>query len=214
MKPAPIDPPEIHQQLWHGYHGRVGYDIGANCGQSLSEMTKRFLTVFAFEPAEECADALEYWAGSGVTVLPIAVTDTDGDINLLALPDKIDTGQLVTQGTHGMEWDTEVPTAMLRTVNGRTIDSLVEEIPPPSFMKIDVEGHEMYVLAGASHTLVDYAPDLLIEFHTPKLHDEIIEFLEDHDYPEPVTVRHPHYRAGSSMWFQHGWIRAFAAVDR
>ncbi len=206
MKPAAIDPPEIHNSLWIGFNGTTGWDIGANCGQTLPEMTGRFSTVHAFEPAAECRPWLDKW--DAVTVWPIAVSDYDGQITLTELPDKIDTGQLVTAGTHGMEWNPDQPGALSRTVPARTVDSLAEELGPPDFLKIDVEGHEMRVLAGAWQTLTDHRPDLLIEFHAPELHLRILECLNHHGYRHIATVRHPHYEIGSPMWLQHGWVRA------
>ena len=213
IRPAPIDPPEIHRHLWDGFTGRVGWDIGSNTGQSLGEMTNRFEQVVAFEPAVECMPFLEPWAPR-VLVKQIAVSNVDGEIQLAALPDKIDTGQLVTPGTHGMEWSVDwtstQPADIVRTVASWRIDSLVEELPPPNFWKIDVEGHEMHVLDGAEQTITDYRPDMLIEFHNPQLYDEVIETLRQHGYTSIDTVRHPHYRHGSEMWHTHGWLRVFA----
>ncbi len=212
MKPAAIDPPEIHSQLWAGFHGTVGWDIGANCGQSLPEMTTRFTQVVAFEPADECKPWLSAWMARpkvNLVVSDYAVTDVDGPVTLTALPDKIDTGQLVTAGTVGMEWNPDGPGAVPRVVTGRTVDSLVEELPAPDFLKIDVEGHEIRVLSGAWQTLTDYQPDLLIEFHSADLYDGIIECLHQHGYQRLDTVRHPHYPKGGPMWHTHGWVRAF-----
>jgi len=210
MKPAVVDPPEIHNTLWHGINGTTGWDIGANCGQTLPEMTGRFHTVHAFEPAAECRPWLDTWTRHRVTVWDYAVSDLDGDIELTALPDKIDTGQLVTAGTHGMEWNPEQPGAVTRTVPARTVDSIAEQLGIPDFLKIDVEGHEMRVLAGAWQTLIDVRPDLLIEFHSPELHLRIQECLNHHGYRQIRTIRHPHYAIGTPMWLQHGWVRAAA----
>ncbi len=213
IRPAPIDPPEIHRRLWDGFQGREGWDIGSNVGQSLKEMTSRFQFVTAFEPATECLEFLEPWAKT-VTIKPIAVSNFDGSIALAALPDKIDTGQLVTPGTHGMEWSvdwtTEHPPEIVRTVPAARVDTLVEQIPPPNFWKIDVEGHEMHVLEGAAQTITDYHPDMLIEFHNPELYAACIECLTGHGYTGIETVRHPHYPTGSDMWHTHGWLRVFS----
>lgn len=206
MKPASIDPPEIWHELWQGYHGTIGWDIGANCGQTLMVMLDRFPHVYAFEPAEECWPYLADYPE--VTVEHIALTDTDGPVNLIALPDKIDTGQLITAGTHGMEWDPDDPNGLTRQVPGRTIDSLTQDgtHQPPDFCKIDVEGHELKVLFGARRTLAVTRPQLLIEFHTKGLHTSVRQLLETYGY-HCHTVRHPHYTPGSDMWFTHGWLK-------
>ncbi len=210
MKPAPIDPPEIHHTLWDGFSGTTGWDIGANCGQTLTAMLSRFSNVVAFEPATECWTYLERHLGRpGLVIHDYAISDHDGEIQLAALPDKIDTGQLVTPGTHGMEWSPDVPEAVARTVVARTVDSLAEEIGFPDFMKIDVEGHEKHVLLGAAETVAEHHPAMLIEFHTPDLHDFCVARLLGAGYTDIEIVRHPHYPADSHMWHQHGWLRAF-----
>lgn len=208
MKPAVPDPPQVHHRLWAGFSGDVGWDIGANCGQTLPEMRQRFRQVVAFEPAFECWDYLVAEGGPGVMVLPIAVSDADTHIDLVALPDKIDTGQLVTAGTYGMEWSPDAPNAQHRRVRANTVDTLADRLGPPSFCKVDTEGHEVRVLAGAAATIKAHRPAWLIEFHAPDLHRSCVDILEAAGYGV-FTVRHPNYPPGSPMWFQHGWIRAF-----
>ncbi len=211
MRPAPPDPPEITHRLWKGFSGAVGWDIGANCGQTLGQMIDRFAQVYAIEPAEECRPYLEKWATRGdVMYFDVACSDQDGTVWLAAVPDKIDTGQLVTAGHTGMEWSTESPDTVLRSVTCRSVDSLTFQIPPPDFMKIDVEGHELYVLTGAWQTITDYLPDMLIEFHSADLREAVIECLQVHGYKTIETVRHPHYAPESALWKGHGWIRAFS----
>lgn len=208
MKPAAIDPPEIWSRLWRDFGGGIGWDIGANCGQTVPIMLDNFGQVVAFEPAEECWPYLQEFTGN-FTWLPIALSDQDDQIDLIELPDKIDTGQLVTAGTIGMEWDPRRPDAVVRTVVSRTVDSLLGqgELEPPDFMKIDTEGHELRVLFGARKELAINRPDLLIEFHSNELHSSCFALLESLGY-HTETVRHPHYPSGSPMWFAHGWLRA------
>lgn len=207
MRPAPIDPPEVHNKLWEGFSGDKGWDIGANCGQTLPEMTARFKTVYAFEPAEECWPYLEQF--EGVTLLKLAVSDDNKPIELVSLPDKIDTGQLVTGNCEGMEWNPNNPNATKRTLAARTVDSLAMEFGNPDFMKIDVEGHEEKVILGATTVLREWRPNLLIEFHSPDLYNFCMHILDALDY-DLETVRHPHYATDSHLWHQHGWIKAFA----
>lgn len=208
MKPAAIDPPEIWHRLWDGFDGSLGWDIGANCGQTVPVMLERFDQVIAFEPAEECWPYLREFDGN-FTFLPLALSDRDDQIDLVELPDKIDTGQLVTAGTAGMEWNPDRPDARLRTVLCHTVDHLISEgaLAAPDFMKIDTEGHELRVLFGARQTLAVRRPDLLIEFHSPELHGSCQTLLEQYGY-RCETVRHPHYRKGTPMYFTHGWLKA------
>ncbi len=208
MKPAVIDPPEIWHKLWKDWEGAYGWDVGANCGQTVPIMLERFTQVIAFEPASECWPYLQDFAGN-LTWLPIALSDQDDFVELIELPDKIDTGQLVTAGTKGMEWNPAQPGAHIRTVVCATADTLVSDgaLHAPDFMKIDTEGHELKVLFGAKKILAVHRPDLLIEFHSPELHSSCQALLEQFGYI-CETVRHPHYRAGTPMWMQHGWIRA------
>jgi FkbM family methyltransferase len=206
VKPAVSDPPEVHRQLWEGFTGEVGYDIGANCGQTLGEMISRFTEVYAFEPAQEC---WPYLQDQGVNLMQVAISDNNDGVDLVELPDKIDTGQLVTAGTVGMEWDPDDEGAIVRHVPSNSIDYLtqVAGLPMPDFMKIDVEGHELKVLFGARQVLATRRPDLLIEFHSPELHEQCRDLLLAYDY-DVFTIRHPHYRPGTSLWFTHGWLRA------
>jgi len=205
VRPAPSDPPEIEQTLWKDITGACAWYVGANTGQSLDQLRRRFNFVVAFEPAEECWDLLPQHPD--VQVVRMAVSDVNGEILLAAPPSKIATGQLVTPGTWGMEWDADEPGTMFRTVPARSIDTLTETLPPPSFILVDVEGHEAHVLNGAHRTISHYRPAWLIEFHTPELHDIIEHHLAANGY-HIETIRHPHYQPETHMWWQHGWIKA------
>lgn len=207
ISPAPIDPPQIHEAQWEGFSGAVGWDVGANCGQSLPVMLERFSRVEAFEPAWE---ALEFLYSTGVdtsrvSVWPVALSDVCGPIQLGVAADKIDTGQLVTGDLSTMEWDN---TAMVpRTIPGITVDAMVGVVGPPDFLKIDVEGHEWAVLSGARATLSEFHPDLLVEIHSTQLGVDCAALLRMLGYTV-TTIRHPGYAEGSQFWDHHYWIRA------
>lgn len=206
MKPAPPDPPEVTQALWDGVGGLIAWDVGANCGQTLPTLLSRFAVVIAFEPAQECFPWLERFERA--TVLPYAVSDTEGTVDLVALTDKIDTGQLVTAGTVGMEWNPGDPTGTVRTVKSTTLDRIAAELGPPDFVKVDVEGHEAKVLAGAKDLLLHGSPqEWLVEFHSPELYKHCQNTFKEAGYRVEV-IRHPHYEPLTAMWFQHGWMRA------
>lgn len=217
ITPAPIDPPEVHQQLWEGFHGEVGWDIGANVGQSLGEMSQRFIRVHTFEPAQECLPLLMENANllKNVSVHPVALSDFDGEIELVDIPDKINTGQLVSFEADGMEYDAHQQGHRVRSVAAYKVDTYVQLLKDselPDFMKIDVEGHELKVLMGARKVLSNWHPDLLIEIHSKHLGQVIKKYLEGFEY-DVETVRHPHYVASRGLEYMrdvHFWYRCRA----
>jgi FkbM family methyltransferase len=209
VAPSAVDPPEISARLWEGVYGhRLGFDVGANCGQSIGEMRSRCQQVISFEPNPE-SYALASTMYPGVRIYQIAVSDHDGEVELAALGGVQEaTGQFVTPGLHGMEWDPgnwdDVPR---KTVPCQTLDSLAGELGVPDFIKVDTEGHEAKVVAGAAGLLArGERPRWLIEFHAPELRTECLAVLMDAGY-RLETIRHPHYERGTLMWHQHGWLK-------
>ena len=208
------DPVEVHGTLWEGFKGyELGYDVGANCGQSIAGMLGICKHVVSAEPSPDSYAVLEAEWGThpSVSLYRVAVSDSDGEV-VLAQPGgrPLRTGQLVTPGTEGMEWSppdwSAIPSA---TYPARTIDSLAAETGVPDFVKVDTEGHEVQVLAGAAGVLAAGGTDWLIEFHSPGAHEECLRVLREAGCAVE-TVRHPHYPPGSAMSRQHGWIKAMA----
>ena len=210
IRPAVPDPVEIAAKLWEGFGGAYGWDVGANCGQSVSAMCQLFARFTCFEP---CAGSYEFCQTflPGIDIRQIAVSDHDGELEL-AFPadEQRETGQLVTIGTPGMEWTpSDWSTVERVTVPCRTADRLAAELGLPDFMKVDTEGHEAKVLAGAQEILLEGRTDFLIEFHSEANNFWCQAELRDAGYRSEI-VRHPHYLEDSAMWHRHGWIRAFA----
>lgn len=206
MRPAPSDPPEIEDILWENVGGAVAWYVGANTGQSLPQLRARFTNIIAFEPAEECWPYLE--PEFDVRLVKVAVSDNVGVVALAAPPSKISTGQLVTPGTVGMEWDAEEPGTEYRQVPCATMDALAAKLPPPSFVLVDVEGHEGKVLDGARDVISKYRPGWLLEFHSPAMHTYCEKTFLNVGY-DVFSIRHPHYAKDSHMWHQHGWLKAY-----
>lgn len=204
-KPADIDPPELHERLWWGFDGGLGYDVGANYGQSIEIMLARFNRVVAFEPSPGPYRHLEeHWGDSQMVILrDHAVSSDVGEVQAFELDD----GQYAYPGTHGI---TELTGPRVHTARCRDLDSITAELKVPDFIKVDTEGHEGHVMLGARRLIARYRPDWLIEFHTEELRFlclGILETLGSGGY-EIETVRHPHYPEGSDNWRNHGWIRA------
>jgi FkbM family methyltransferase len=208
------DPVEIHDKLWHGFRGQCGWDVGANCGQTILDMAFEFDEVVAFEPSPDsfaAATELVRVHGLRAQVHCLALSDQNGTI-ALAYPgrEQRETGQLVTIGLQGMEWEPEDWGAVEQaTVPCQRADTIASVFGYPDFMKVDTEGHEVLVLVGASQVLGAGYTDFLVEFHSPGNRETCESMLRGAGCDVEV-VRHPHYPEGSRMWHQHGWIRAFA----
>lgn len=220
----PSDPPEIARRLWQGWTGYTAFYVGANMGQNLAELASRFHRIFCFEPNPLSWDVLATVVArfdgptlSGIRpqidMMKLAVSDHDGTLDLASLPGtrQETTGQYVTFGHKGMEWeprswgnrDEVVPVR----VPCKTLDTLSEALGDPDFITIDTEGHEALILAGADKLLSTTKPGFLIEFHSSDNFDTCRRLLGDAGY-RVDAVRHPHYPPHTRMWYQHGWLRA------
>jgi hypothetical protein len=53
---------------------------------------------------------------------------------------------------------------------------------PPNVIKIDVEGAELEVLAGAARAICEFHPLMFLELHSAELHRDCRDFLLARDY--------------------------------
>lgn len=131
-------------------HDQVVYDIGANMG-FLSLLAARLVgaggAVFAFEPvpanAQRLRDSARANGFGNVKVVEAALSDTPGQA-VLALAEHAGGAMLTRFGRPSDATDA-------LTVTTTTLDALVYEYgwQAPDFVKLDVEGAEAAVLAGA-----------------------------------------------------------------
>jgi FkbM family methyltransferase len=79
---------------------------------------------------------------------------------------------------------------LLGAANVTTVDLLVQELglPRVDWIKIDVDGHELEVLRGASETLKEHAPTMMIELapychaHVPGQFESLVSVLLEAGY--------------------------------
>lgn len=139
--------------------GRVIYDVGANVGiYSLwaANGVGRTGEVHAFEPVASTAALLRrFIAANGVSqvqVSEVAVSAKRGAVSLFCMPNASGRASMTAQqGTVAID------------VATTTLDAYAVNHRPPSFIKVDVEGHEHEVLAGAVSLLASHRPALLLE---------------------------------------------------
>jgi FkbM family methyltransferase len=91
---------------------------------------------------------------------------------------------------------TSSPTQATHPIQIRPLDSVVDELIsklklPITFLKIDVEGMELEVLAGAMKTLEKHRPQLLVELITPETQAKATEILGRFGYREVTRLSDP-----------------------
>lgn len=144
-------------------------DIGTNVGVVAASVAKRLagsgLEVVAFEPVPDTAQrAAATFALNGlknIRLFPIAVGGEDTTIPFYVAQGHSEGASANRNAyveTHGF---TEIQVAC------RRLDSIAESlgIGKIGFMKIDVEGFEPQVIAGAQATIGRHRPHMLFEYH-------------------------------------------------
>jgi len=134
--------------------GGVFYDVGANIGV-FCVLAAEHAEVFAFEPEENNLTYLHRNLPSE-RVFGVAIGAADGQATFDRHGGAF-SGRLASDG--------EQPGRRSVAVTVRSIDSLSRELPPPTLLKIDVEGGEGAVLEGAVQTLRTHRPVVICELH-------------------------------------------------
>lgn len=137
----------------------VTVDVGANCGLYTRTLARLSRTVHAFEPSRQMAAVLRRTSAANVQVHAIALSDRVGEAELL-----------IPQGeggaVHGLaslepQLARAVPACTVQPVPVARLDAVVQD--DVAFVKIDVEGHELNVLNGATGILERSHPIFLVE---------------------------------------------------
>jgi FkbM family methyltransferase len=144
--------------------GDTVIDVGANVGRYTllaAELVGQSGHVHAFEPdPQSMYYLLAAVHGNGltdrVTLWNLAASDRSANAQLYL--------DLKTARTTSLKADAYCPDAHVRqplVVGTARLEDFITQ--PPQFLKIDVEGAELAVLAGASRLLRDYHPVVLVE---------------------------------------------------
>ncbi len=154
----------------------VVYDVGANAGfYSLlaSVLVGEKGHVYAFEPlpdnARNLRKHLEMNRVRNCAVVEAAASSSDGEASFDPSGDRY-TAHLSTAGS-----------IHVRTV---ALDTLVSgnQIRPPDFMKIDIEGAEYDCLLGCERTIRAYRPVIFLATHGQEIHDACLRLLAEWNY--------------------------------
>jgi FkbM family methyltransferase len=146
----------------HTGPGSVVWDIGANCGVFAFSATQA-KSVVAVEADPFLCHLLQRSVlandPSNVTVLPGAISEAVG-IAEFAIASRGRASNFLVQHGGRSQSGGRRGTLLVPTI---TLDTMLEKLSPPTFVKIDVEGTEASVLRGASRLLSDIRPTFYIE---------------------------------------------------
>jgi FkbM family methyltransferase len=164
-------------------------DVGANVGivtLQAASIAGPNGHVFAFEPVSRLADLLEQSAATNdlrnITVRKVALSDRRGTGNMQVIDGALGCSSLADRG--------DGETCELQRLDDIDFGPAFKH---PRLLKIDVEGHESQVLAGARSFLKRYCPDyVLFESHASRgdfWQRTEVKMLQEHGYRFSAIMR-------------------------
>jgi len=152
-------------------------DIGANIGNHSLFFSKIFQRVLSFEPNQETFRLLAINAGLANNIRAVNVGLGSKSATLAASFDPLNRGGAAISESSDANLTFEI--IALDDYLSETDEVVI------SFIKMDVEGHELEALKGAVTTLKKYCPVLALELHAkkePAKSLEILSFLDHNGY--------------------------------
>ena len=136
--------------------GSVVVDVGANIGVFSYALCRLGASVEAFEPVPECAAKLRTYKSARLRLHNVALSSEPGELSLHVPM----TDGMPNYGRASLSNEFEKNDLVLKVPVKRLDDFGFENV---SFIKIDCEGHESKVLAGAAETIRRNMPVIFVE---------------------------------------------------
>ena len=160
-------------------------DIGANIGYNML-MFSDYGPVIAFEPVFHQIVKMNVENNTlrhQVQVVKCALSDVK-ELREMNIPvHGCESNTHINYGGASLYTSETVKTTPI-TVNCERLDDIYDGVP--SLMKIDVEGHELNVLKGATETIKKHKPAILIEIHDFTEENEVHVYLKSLGYDDPI----------------------------
>lgn len=167
-------------------YGWTVLDIGANVGMFAMKQAYCGAYVYAFEPNQDCYRRLsraivENKLGSNISALNYAVGTAPGTGRMRLRDGQTTAGSVVATTSHDATQDL--------TVKITSLDLMIPALTVThiDLLKIDVEGAEVEVLLGASHTL-KLVDRIILEYHSAELLQQVSATLNDHGFIQTLQV--------------------------
>ena len=180
--------------------GDTVWDIGANLGLfsfAAAVLAGRDGQVLAVEPDTDLAGLLRRSAAGGGTHAPVEVLPAAVSDELSVARFHVATRNRATSHLAGFGSSMTGGTRSTRLVPTVTLDSLADRLPAPDVIKVDVEGAELSVLAGA-HRVLSLRPTVICEVSHQNA-EAVAEVLIGHGYTLYDGARCPGERAAVSV---------------
>jgi FkbM family methyltransferase len=164
--------------------GDVVVDVGANWGQHtlyMSRLVGALGSVIALEPYPPAFVELQWHLAANscrnVLALLVALSDQDGWASFQV-------GAHASVGSLVAAPERQTGSSAQISVTTRSLDTVVQllKLSRLNLIKIDVEGAEALVLAGASEAITRFQPALVIDLHTPEQDLAVARWLTQRGY--------------------------------
>ncbi len=150
----------------------VCYDVGGHYGAFTIHLAKlaHLGSVHTLEPIDHLAKSIsnscERSGLTNVTVHQLALSNTNGNVAMQAAGTGGDDSMGYIQQFGGVQTPrSQVQYGTFQTVVVPSVSLDECGLPPPQFIKMDIEGAELAALASGKHLLNQYKPRLLLEMH-------------------------------------------------
>lgn len=177
----------LHKKKEKGFFKKLGnfklvFDVGANQGNKTALFNKLGSNVIAVEPDDLSYKLLvtRFKSNDKVTVLHSAVSDTIGKAEFFLNEPGSAFNTLSVKWKESLEdktvnrWHTETTFNNVTEVETITLDHLIKKYGKPSYIKIDVEGHELACIKG----LTGKISVISVEANLPEFKDETLQIIE------------------------------------
>lgn len=178
--------------------GMTVYDVGSFQGLLALLFSSRAKTVICFEPNsnnnKRLMENLRLNQVSNVQVRKVGLGFKREVMRMVGTP--LMPGGSSIDSNAIREIESAGSVAIAEEIQVVTLDEEIRDgkLPPPDFIKIDIEGYELEALKGASGTLAAHRPTLFLEMHGETLREkkrkaqEIVDFLWDAGYQSILHI--------------------------
>jgi FkbM family methyltransferase len=170
--------------------GELYVDVGASFGHYLQKLSGNFNHLIAIEADPQIFQYLNEAAPANCEAINVAVADRNGVVEFHSPLGQYNFGiGSLLPAENRSSWIKPIPYVTFK-VKAVTLDSLLANENHVDLVKVDVEGAEGLVIAGASNVMEKIAR-WLIEIHNPSERERIVETMRAFGYEiKKIDERH------------------------